>query len=87
MFKWLACLAVVLALGWLGSTAKLGNHTLFGHFRRIWSTEETQDLIQGTREATAPALDRVKRGVKVGLKEAARTGSEPDAAVEHPSGE
>ena len=57
-------LALLVCCVWVGATVPLGEHTFFGHVARIWEAEETQDLIQGTQEAAAPAVDRVKKGVE-----------------------
>ncbi|MBA3453770.1 MAG: hypothetical protein H0T42_11815 [Deltaproteobacteria bacterium] len=63
---------LVLAAGfiWFGSSVNLGKRTLFGHVRAIWATDEVQDLKQGVEQKAAPAVDRVKRGVKAGINAA-----------------
>jgi hypothetical protein len=84
-------LLVVLALfvAWCSTSVKLGEHSFAGHVKRIWQSEETQDLKQGVQEKatsestkelvddikdkTEPVVDRVKRGVEAGVNEAAET--------------
>jgi hypothetical protein len=74
-------------LVWCGTTVKLGDHSFFGHVKRIWQSEETKDLRDGIqkkatsentdhlvddmKETAGPVVERVKRGVKAGVKEAA----------------
>lgn len=53
MLRLLRFLIGLFALGvfvWFGATVTLGEHTLFGHFRRIWHAKETQDLVDGAKE-------------------------------------
>lgn len=92
MFKLLKLVIYVgLLLGfiWFGMTVPLGKRTLFGHVERIWKSEETQDLVEGTKETAKPAIEKIKkeagptvekikRGVQAGLDEARR----PDATPE-----
>jgi hypothetical protein len=67
MLRLIVFLALTAGLVWFGATVKLGKRTLFGHVRAIWATEEVQDLKHGVEEKAAPAVDRVKRGVKAGI--------------------
>ena len=83
-FVLLVLLAVFVA--WCATSVPLGKYTCAGHVKRIWSSEETQDLKEGVKEKasskgtqevledikdkTAPVVDRVKRGVKAGVEEA-----------------
>jgi hypothetical protein len=67
VFKLVKFLLGVAMLGgfiWFGATVPLGKHTMFGHVRRIWHAEETQDAVQGTKEAAAPVVDKVKDAVR-----------------------
>ena len=74
-------LALVAGLVWFGMSVRLGKHTLFGHFEAIFESDETHDLVEGTKETIDPTVERVKRGVKAGMDEAARVASPaPDAA-------
>jgi hypothetical protein len=70
LMKWLMFAAFVVAFIWFGSNVKLGKFTLFGHVQRIWKSDETQDLVKGTKEAAGPTIEKVKRGVEVGVDEA-----------------
>ena len=78
MIRLLVFLALAAGFVWFGSSVQIGKHTLFGHVRAIWATEQVQDLKHGVEEKAAPAVDRVKRGVKAGI-EAAR-GTDGSAA-------
>ena len=77
---------IVLAAGfvWFGSSVNIGKRTLFGHVRAIWATEQVQDLKHGVEEKAAPAVDRVKRGVKAGIE--AATGDDDGSAGSAGSG-
>ena len=79
LLKFVLGLAIVAAVLWFGMSVRLGKHTLFGHFEAIFKSDETKDLVDGTRESIDPAVERVKRSVKAGMDEAARVPS-PDAA-------
>ena len=39
------------AFAWFGVTVKLGSMTLFQHLRAIGQTKESQELVDGTRQA------------------------------------
>lgn len=75
MLRLLGFLVIVGVIAFVGATVPLGKRTLFGHVRAIWATEEVQDLKHGVEEKAAPAVDRVKRGVKAGLEAAQGDGS------------
>ncbi len=57
---WLILIAVFI---WFGLTVRLGKFTLFQHIGRIWHSRETQDLVHGTEETAAPAVDKLKHSV------------------------
>ena len=65
-------LALIVGFVWFGATVPLGNHTFFGHLKRIWSSRETQDMVKGVDEAARPAADKVKRAAEAGSKEMSR---------------
>jgi hypothetical protein len=67
---WVAALA---ALVWFATTQKLGNYTLWGHLKRVWKSQETQEMVQSTEEAAKPAIKKVKKAVKAGVDEAQRS--------------
>ena len=68
MIRLLVFLAIAGGLAFCGSTVKLGERTFFGHVRRIWATDEVQDLKEGVKEKAGPAADKVKKGVEAGYK-------------------
>jgi hypothetical protein len=86
VLRLLLFLAAAIFVTWCSTTVKLGEYTCAGHFKRIWSSEETKDLRDGVKEkatsdgtkeavedlkeSAGPVLDRVKRGVKAGVSEA-----------------
>lgn len=91
MIRFIVLLVIALFVIWFSTQVKLGDYTCLGHMRRIWNSEETKDLRDGVKEKatsegtkemvhdikekTAPVVDKVKRGVEAGVKEAAE--SEP----------
>ncbi len=78
MIRLIVFLALAAGFVWFGSSVQLGKRTLFGHVRAIWATEQVQDLKHGVEEKAAPAVDRVKRGVKAGIE--AATGDDDGSA-------
>jgi hypothetical protein len=63
-------LLFIAAFAYFGATVKIGKHTLFGHFARIWKSDEAQEMVKGVKEETGPAVERVKRGVRAGVEAA-----------------
>src|SRR6187551_705877 len=57
-------IVALLAFAWFGMTVKLGSRTLFEHLHAIGQTKESQELMDGTREA-------VRHGVSTGAAAAA----------------
>ena len=80
----LAFLAVFLIVG---ATVPIGEHTLFGHIKRIWSADETQDLVKGVKKEAGPAMERIERGVKAGVEEAKKPGADGGASEQEPAAE
>jgi hypothetical protein len=77
MIRFLVYLAIAIGLVWFATTVQLGKHTLVGHIRAIWHTEEVRDLKEGVKEKAGPAVDRLERGMRAGYRSA--TGSESEA--------
>jgi hypothetical protein len=67
------------AFAWFGVTVKLGSMTLFQHLRAIGQTKESQELVNGTRQAAGPLVDDVRRkfqdGTKDGTQEETKEGA------------
>jgi hypothetical protein len=55
-------------------TVKLGERTAVQHVRRIWATPETREMVRGVEAKAGPVLEKVKRGVAAGVREAADEG-------------
>ena len=53
-------LAMLLGFIWFGMTVKLGSKTLFEHIAAIGKSKETKDLVEGTKEAAKPVIERVE---------------------------
>lgn len=60
------------------TTVKIGDRTTVQHVKRIWQSDEAQEMVQDVKREAAPVVERVKRGVTAGAKAAA----ESDAAKE-----
>ena len=76
-------LVALLAFAWFGMTYKLGSRTLFEHLHAIGQTRESQELVDGTRQAVHHRVsheDDDQRGDgKVGqIGKAGKAGSEKD---------
>lgn len=65
-------LVVFIVVIYFGATVKLGQRTLFGHIRNIWSADETQEMVHEIKKSGRPMVDRLERGVNAGLEEARR---------------
>ncbi|MFH0900338.1 MAG: hypothetical protein V2A73_06895 [Pseudomonadota bacterium] len=61
LVRFATSLLLLAAAVWFGATVPLGKATLFGHLRRIWQAEETQDLVQGAHEKIGPTVERAKK--------------------------
>jgi hypothetical protein len=68
LLKLLLSLAGFLAFAWFGATVPLGDRTLFGHLHAIGQTKESQELVDGTKQAAGPLVDDVKRRIGKGDK-------------------
>ncbi len=77
LFKLGVALIGFAAFAWFGVTVKLGSQTLFQHLRAISQTKESQELVEGTREAAGPLADDVRRRFKEGTADK----HAPDAGV------
>ena len=53
-------IVALLAFAWFGMTVKLGSRTLFEHLHAIGQTKESQELVDGTRQAAGPLVDDVR---------------------------
>ena len=76
LFKLGVGLLGLAAIAWFGITVKLGPRTLFQHLRAIGQTKESQELVDGTRQAAAPLVDDVRRRVS-GKPETPERSDEP----------
>ena len=72
ILKTLISLLVIGFFVYVGTTVQFGDHTLFRHFANIWTSTETQKMVQGVKETGAPIVKRVKRGIRVGMQEATK---------------
>jgi hypothetical protein len=68
LLKLCMSLAAFLVVAWFGATVKLGSRTLFEHLHAIGQTKESQELVDGTKQAAEPLVDDVKRRIGHGEK-------------------
>jgi hypothetical protein len=68
LLKLCMSLAAFVVFAWFGATVKLGSRTLFEHLRAIGQTKESQELVDGTKQAAEPLVDDVKRHIGHGDK-------------------
>ena len=83
LFKLGIALIGFAAFAWFGVTVKLGSQTLFQHLRAISQTKESQELVEGTREAAGPLADDVRRKFQEGTAGTAKTGKTARTAEGH----
>ena len=87
------------AIAWFGITVKLGSRTLFQHLRAIGQITESQELVDGTKQAAGPLVDDVRRRIsgksesEVSAASAERgktrpgaSGATPESGKRRPSG-
>jgi hypothetical protein len=63
MIRFLFYLVIAIVVVWFATTVQLGKHTLVGHIRAIWHTEEVRDLKDGVKDKARPAVQRLERGI------------------------
>ena len=72
MIRFILIVLSAAMLAYVGATVKMGNRTLFGHIRAVWATPEAQDMKKGVEQSAKPMLQKVKRGVEAGYREATK---------------
>ena len=72
MIRFIVFVVLAITFAWCGATVKLGERTFFGHVRAIWATKEAQEMNKGIRDNAKPMIDKVKRGVEAGVREATK---------------
>ena len=70
IIKLMISVAALAAFVWFGMNVKLGEATLFSHIQAIWESEESQNLVEGTRQK----VDEVSKDVTGMLGERAIKG-------------
>jgi len=81
LFKLGVALIGFAAFAWFGVTVKLGSQTLFQHLRAISQTKESQELVEGTRQAAGPLADDVRRRLHEGTAAGTADKRAPDAGA------
>ena len=59
LIRFALSLAALGAFLWFGATVPLGRKTLFEHIRSIWESGQTQELVEGTKEAARPLVEKI----------------------------
>jgi len=65
LLRLLLSVAFLLGFIWFGMTVPLGSKTLFQHIKAIGESKETKDLVEGTKEAAKPVLEKVEHKLSV----------------------
>ena len=73
-------LVALMAIAWFGITVKLGSRTLLQHLRAIGETRESQELVDGTKQAAGPIVEDVRR--RISGKEEAKAAADAGAPQE-----
>ena len=84
MIRFLVYVAIVVIVVYVATQVPLGKRTFVGHILAIWHTEEVQELKDGVKQKTGPAVDRFERGVKAGYHAATRDSGSGSAAEARP---
>lgn len=63
LIRFVISLVMLLAFVWFAVTVPLGKHTLWGHAKAIFGTQEAKDLVDGTEEEAKKVSERMRRGV------------------------
>ncbi len=77
MIRGMISLALFAGFVYFGLTVNLGSRTLFGHALNIWRAEETQEMVHGVKEKSAPVVDKVARGARAGWREVTSGDTKP----------
>jgi hypothetical protein len=72
VIRFVLYVVIAVMLAYCGATVPLGSRTFFGHVKAIWATPEAQDMKEGVKEGTGPMVEKVKRGVEAGYREATK---------------
>ena len=62
LLRFLFWTVVLCAFVYFALAVPLGKRTFAGHIVNIWRSPEGQELREGTREAAAPVIEKVKQG-------------------------
>jgi hypothetical protein len=81
LIRWLASLALLGGFIWFGMMVPLGRKTLFEHLRAIGTSKEAHDLVEGTKQATRPVLERATHRLSHdgGVRDGGAAASDPSA--------
>jgi hypothetical protein len=60
LIRFLVSLAMFVGLLWFAINVPLGKHTLWGHLRAIFGTQEAKDLAEGTKTEAHKVAERVR---------------------------
>jgi hypothetical protein len=74
IFRLLFTLLVLIAVFWFATTVKLGKHTLYGHLRAIFATQEAKDLAEGAKDEAKKIRERMREehaAIDAGARDAA----------------
>jgi len=82
MIRFFVYLAIAVIVVYVATQVPLGKRTFVGHIRAIWHTEQVQELKDGVKQKTGPAVERLERGVKAGYHAATNDSAGSGSAAE-----
>ena len=78
-------LLIVLTVIVAAFTIDLGGKTFAQHVARIWKADETQDLVDGVKDASGPLANKLKRGAEAGWEAMQDKNAGKDAGPDKPT--
>jgi hypothetical protein len=85
VIRFVLFLLVVVFVAWCSTSVNLGDHTFAGHVKRIWQSDETQDLKEGIKKKAHEASEskpaqRAKDVAKDAAKNVVDEAAKPEPA-------
>ena len=81
MIRFVLFVLLAVFVVWCGTTVELGEHTFYGHVKRIWQSEETKDLRDGIKQKARTEVHDATKDTQEAAGDAAK-GAVDDASSE-----
>lgn len=86
LFRLLGWILFLFLFLWFATKVSLGKYTLIEHVKRIWSTKETQELVEGTKKTVKEEWKQIQPSEKDGDKDPEnKTGKPPSKKTPTPN--